>query len=253
MNYIHITQITTKEEMTQLTTSPEGMYDMEMTFNIGDNGPIHDATHDTLPAPLYNNSNDPSESSTLNIRSPITSSYDNSTIIESPPYNTIDARMMTYPNVTISGESPSQSVYSPKIPITDITRVESAEEIQYFPPERISCFVVPSSSILPPKPEMLTNFENWMASMDGGCHTDEICMKAKLVVKNILDVVETNEIMDSDIICKYFTDKQLRKELTASSTSVCIGYYSNYLLYMRERYSTLYSLDKYSSIARRIE
>ena len=243
-----VTQIK-KEE-----TRTADIHEMEIAFDIDNNGPILDATYDTFCAPLYSNSNNPSEASSPNIRSPITSCYDNSTTLELPLYDTFGAtNKMTRPNITMSNDSSGQSVHFPQLPISSSTIIESADENHYHTPGGMVSFIIPSSSTIPAKSEILHNFENWMASMDGGCHTNEICMKAKLVVENILDMVEITEIMNPDLICKHFTDEQLRKELTAFITSLYIRYYASFLLYMRERYSTLYSLDAYSNIVQRIE
>ena len=47
--------------------------------------------------------------------------------------------------------------------------------------------------------------------MDGGSHTPDIYINAKFVVKNLLDVISIEDIMDPEKFCMYFTDKQMKK------------------------------------------
>ena len=100
---------------------------------------------------------------------------------------------------------------------------------------------------------VIQDFEKWMGSMDGGSHTPDICMKARFVVKNLLDVISIEDIMDLEKVCKYFTDKQMKKELSVGSTSVYIRYFSNFALHMRQKYNVQYSLEAYSNVMQRIE
>ena len=64
--------------------------------------------------------------------------------------------------------------------------------------------------------------------MDGGCHVRDINNKAKMVIGNMLQVIELCEMKDPDKVCNYVTSKQMKGELTASSTGAYLRYYSSF-------------------------
>ena len=106
---------------------------------------------------------------------------------------------------------------------------------------------------LPPPKMILEEFVYWMQSMDGGSHTRDISMKAKHVINNILLEIDMEDIMEPELVCEYFTNKQLHKHLSASSTSVYLRYYSSFILFTHQRYTLKYSLEVYTKMMQRVE
>ena len=68
--------------------------------------------------------------------------------------------------------------------------------------------------VLPPRDIIVEEFRIWMYSMDGGGgHPSDISQKAKWVVKKILESISLEECMEPDWVCRYFTSKQMKREL----------------------------------------
>ena len=89
--------------------------------------------------------------------------------------------------------------------------------------------------------------------MDGGCQTEDTCYRAKMIIDKIIDAVELPNIMNADMICKYFTTRQMQHELTGSSTDVYLRFYSSFTLFLHQHFETLFPLDTYSAIEQRIQ
>ena len=92
-------------------------------------------------------------------------------------------------------------------------------------PSSSDLFQEADSSILS-QTEILRNFQNWMESMDGGCHVKDICKKAKMIIGNMLQELNLHGMKDPDKVCKYFTSKQMKKEITAGTTDVYLRFYA---------------------------
>ena len=186
--------------------------------------------------------------------------------------NDINVKKISYPDI-----ADEDSIIYPEPPTTS-DKLKGSDENQlpaktdfpnqngneleasvYFTPEL--SFTPPSypkysTSIyesLPNKPEILDQFQLWMESMDGGCHPSEISKKANYVIAKILDSINVNQLMDPETVCSYFTTKQLRKELTASSTNIYLRYFSAFMLFLHQNYKHTFNLEIYSNIEKRIE
>ena len=52
---------------------------------------------------------------------------------------------------------------------------------------------------------ILNEFQTRMHSIDGGCHTANICLKARQVMGNILEELSISDIFNADQVCEHFT------------------------------------------------
>ena len=165
---------------------------------------------------------------------------------ENPLYDVIK-----YPNLSttssIAYESYDNDHSHGKITYPEISP-ESAENASL---SDTNLFVTPE--VLPSRYVIVEDFSKWMSSMDGGCHPLDICQKAKLVVNKILESISLEQCMEPDKVCKYFTSKQMKKELTASSTDVYIRYFSSFLSYIHLTYRETFPFSVYINIEQRIQ
>ena len=74
-------------------------------------------------------------------------------------------------------------------------------------------------------------FDGW-----GGGHPSDISQKAKWGVKKVLESISLEECMEPDHVCRNFTFKQIKRELTASGNNVYLRYFSSFLAYMHQTY-----------------
>ena len=172
-------------------------------------------------------------------------------------------RKIRYPDMTLSPSDHLANLEiesSPNISSADTTYCSFAPEEhtsdteEFFSPEPTTPVLLklPGGSY-PPRMQILDEFTLWMASMDGGCQTDDTCYRAKMIVDRIIEAVDLPNIMNADMICKYFTSRQMKHELTASSTDVYLRFYSSFTLFLHQRYKTLFPLDIYRDIEQRIQ
>ena len=88
--------------------------------------------------------------------------------------------------------------------------------------------------------------------MDGGGNVNDISKKAKMVIGNMLQEIKLDDMKDPDKVCKYFTPKQMRKEITAGSTDVYLRFYSSFMLYLHQNYKSICPVESYNNVEQRI-
>ena len=88
--------------------------------------------------------------------------------------------------------------------------------------------------------------------MDGGCHVKDISKKAKMIIGNMLQELKLHEMKEPDKVCKYFTSKQIKKEITAGSTDVYLRFYASFMLYLHQNFKSTFPLESYNNIEQRI-
>ena len=166
---------------------------------------------------------------------------------ETPPYDTI-----RYPNLSTTSiafeacdhdqlHDKSTLITYPEIPPDASENASCSNKSHFFTPE-----------VLPPRDIIVEEFRIWMSSMDGGGHPSDISQKAKWVVKKILESISLEECMEPDQVCRYFTSKQMKRELTASSTNVYLRYFSSFLAYMHQTYKERFPFSVHNNIEQRI-
>ena len=74
--------------------------------------------------------------------------------------------------------------------------------------------------------------------MYGGCNTKYISYKAKKPIGNMSEVIKLHDMKKPEIVCKYFTSRQMKRELTESSTDVYLRFYSSFMLYLHQSFKT---------------
>ena len=113
-------------------------------------------------------------------------------------------------------------------------------------PEVAALYHLPTASVL------LERFNNWLTTMDGGSYDKESSNKAKCIVANVIDSITIPNLLHANSLCKYFTEKQVRRELSASSTSIYLRHVSSFMLYLYQEYPETVSYGKYKEIETRI-
>ena len=156
-----------------------------------------------------------------------------------------------YPNLTPSHsflekqiQYPSFESYSPE------NSPPALEATMFYTPEmsveNLLHLLQEAESTIPSQTEILTNFLNWMESMDGGCNVNDISKKAKM------QEIKLDDMKDPDKVCKYFTSKQMRKEITAGSTDVYLSFYSSFMLYLHQNFKSICPVESYNNVEQRI-
>ena len=110
-----------------------------------------------------------------------------------------------------------------------------------------------SCDTLPPAKLILVEIVYWMQYIDGCSHTTDITVKAKHVINNILLKIDIEDIMEPELDCEYFNNKQLHKQLSASSTSVYLRYYSSFILFTHQKYTLKYLQEGYTNMMQRVK
>ena len=161
-----------------------------------------------------------------------------------------------YPNLTPSPsflekqiQYPSFESYSPE------NSPPALEATMFYTPEmsveNLPHLLQEAESTIPSQTE-ITNFQNWMESMDGGCNVNDISKKAKMVNGDMLQEIKLDDMKDPDKVCKYFTSKQMRKEITAGSTDVYLRFYSSFMLYLHQNFKSICPVESYNNVEQRI-
>ena len=71
--------------------------------------------------------------------------------------------------------------------------------------------------------------------MDGAGHPDEICYKAKLIIKSLLQNLSYIENTVLIKVCNYFTERENTHELTACKISIYLRYFSSSFYFSMNR------------------
>ena len=174
------------------------------------------------------------------------------------------------PNLTASLYSPTSSIAPSTVAASqDEETIMPIKEIQptIYPTNLTASLYSPTSSIAPetenfqyvsqPNPikpplhsyEILLNFEKWLIGMDGGCQSPEIAHTSRLIISNLINVVGINNIMKPKDIYNYF---ESNTDIHASTTSVYLRYVSNFILFLRQEFPDVYSLEQHNEMVQRI-
>ena len=104
-----------------------------------------------------------------------------------------------------------------------------------------------------PKTEVLVDdFNKWLTTIDGGCYNEDTSKKASLIVKNMLNKFSLLQIMDSTMVCDYFTKDQTMNSLCAASLSVYLRYFSSFLFYFHDQNRIYFPYEKYKELDQKI-
>ena len=138
--------------------------------------------------------------------------------------------------VSIEIEADDTRETSPKRGDTTTTN----QSVYFTPPERnftkeasTQTFPVEENVILQTD-SLVEDFKLWLTTMDGGCYNDETSKKAYLFVKSMLKKLSLAEMLDSTIVCEFFT-KEEAMGVCAASLGVYLRYYSSFLFYFHDK------------------
>ena len=135
--------------------------------------------------------------------------------------------------------------YNEELPTKDIGSLEHSKKHPQLP----NTSQVVKFSTLPTETIVLENFEKWLLSMDGGCQAPGIAYRSKLIVKNAIQSIGLEFMMQPKTVCQYFTDNN---NITAATTNVYLRYLSSFLLYMHEEYPKVFTSEDHQLMRNRI-
>ena len=104
---------------------------------------------------------------------------------------------------------------------------------------------------LPTVSVLLERFNNWLTTMDGGSYDKESSNKAKCIVANVIDSITITNLLHANSLCKYFTEKQMRRALSLQHEHLLKIRFLVYA-YLYQEYPETVSCGKYKEIETRI-
>ena len=73
-----------------------------------------------------------------------------------------------------------------------------------------------------------------------------------MIIGNILQELILHEMKEPDNVCKCFTSKQMKKEITAGSRDVYLRFYASFIRYLHQNLRSTFPLESYNYIGQRI-
>ena len=135
--------------------------------------------------------------------------------------------------------------YNEELPTESIRSVEHPNEH----PPLLNNLQVVKFPTLPTETKILEDFEEWSLSMDGACQAPGIAYRSKLIMKNAIQSIGLQSMMQPKTVCQYFTGNN---NITAATTNVYLRYLSNFLLFVHEEYPKVFTSEDHQVMRNRI-